>query len=137
MCPWPLDGVSKLPLQAIPQYFLASKFLPNHHCQYIFLANCQYDEILLRNFCIIYWGRIVSERVFLFLYSCFFTRNLWKICFLWQLKIVEISCEITVKWYFVTKIVLTYCEKKIVLVIKKNFGNSRLKAENLKFFWDH
>ena len=25
------------------------------------------------------------------------------------------------KWYFVTKIVLTYCEKKIVLVIKKNF----------------
>ena len=23
------------------------------------------------------------------------------------------------KWYFVTKIVLTYCEKKIVLVIKK------------------
>ena len=25
------------------------------------------------------------------------------------------------KWYFVTKIVLTYCEKKIVLVIEKNF----------------
>ena len=25
------------------------------------------------------------------------------------------------KLYFVTKIVLTYCEKKIVLVIKKNF----------------
>ena len=24
-------------------------------------------------------------------------------------------------WYFVTKIVLTYCEKKIVLVIEKNF----------------
>ena len=29
------------------------------------------------------------------------------------------------KWYFVTKIVLTYCEKKIVLVIKKNLWNSR------------
>ena len=28
------------------------------------------------------------------------------------------SCQ---KWYFVTKIVLTYCEKKIVLVIEKNF----------------
>ena len=31
--------------------------------------------------------------------------------------------------YFVTKIVLTYCEK--------NFWNSRLKAENLQNFWDH
>ena len=27
--------------------------------------------------------------------------------------------------------------EKIVLVIEKNFGNSRLKAENLKIFWDH
>ena len=41
------------------------------------------------------------------------------------------------KWYFVTKIVLTYCEKKIVLVIGKNFRNSRLKAENLQKFWDY
>ena len=41
------------------------------------------------------------------------------------------------QWYFVTKIVLTYCEKKIVLVIEKNFWNSRLKAENLQNFWDH
>ena len=41
------------------------------------------------------------------------------------------------KWYFVTKIVLTYYEKKIVLVIEKNFWNSRLKAENLQTFWDH
>ena len=38
------------------------------------------------------------------------------------------------KWYFVTKIVLTYCEKKNVLVVKKNFGNSSLKAENLTIF---
>ena len=41
------------------------------------------------------------------------------------------------KCYFVTKIVLTYCEKKIVPVIEKNFWNSRLKAENLQNFWDH
>ena len=41
------------------------------------------------------------------------------------------------KWYVVTKIVLTYCEKKIVLAIQKNFRNSRLKAENLQTFWDH
>ena len=41
------------------------------------------------------------------------------------------------KWYFVTKIVLTYCEKKNVLMVKKNFWNSRLEAEKLKFFWDH
>ena len=33
------------------------------------------------------------------------------------------------KWYFVTEIVLTYCEK--------NFWNSKLKAENLQNFWDH
>ena len=25
------------------------------------------------------------------------------------------------KWYFIAKIVLTYCEKKIVLVVEKNF----------------
>ena len=40
------------------------------------------------------------------------------------------------KWYFVTKIVLTFYEKKIVLVIEKNVWNSRLKAENLQTFWD-
>ena len=38
-------------------------------------------------------------------------------------------------WYFVTKIVLAYCEKKIVLVIERNFWNSRLKAENLQNVW--
>ena len=31
------------------------------------------------------------------------------------------------KWYFVTKIVLTYCEKKNVLVIEKYFWNLRLE----------
>ena len=31
----------------------------------------------------------------------------------------------------------TYCEKKIVIVIEKNFWNSRLKAENFQNFWDH
>ena len=41
------------------------------------------------------------------------------------------------EWYFITKIVLTYCEKKIVLVIEKFFWNLRLKAENLQNFWDH
>ena len=38
------------------------------------------------------------------------------------------------KWYFFTKTFRTYCEKKNVLVIKKNFGNSRLKAKNLEMF---
>ena len=37
-----------------------------------------------------------------------------------------------------SKIVLTYCEKKMYkLVIEKNFWNSRLKAEKLQNFWDH
>ena len=39
--------------------------------------------------------------------------------------------QLCTKWYFVSKIVLTYCEKKNILVIKKNFWNSRLQAENL------
>ena len=37
-------------------------------------------------------------------------------------------------WYFVSKIVLTYCEKKNVVVIKKIFCNSRLRAENFQNF---
>ena len=51
----------------------------------------------------------------------------------------KITCGLKLrqKWYFVTNIVLTYCEKKKILVIEKNFWNSRLKAENLKFFLDH
>ena len=46
-------------------------------------------------------------------------------------KIRNYCSSLRDKWYFVTNIVLTYCEKKIVLVIEKNFWNSRLKAENL------
>ena len=34
---------------------------------------------------------------------------------------VKLFLKIHLKWYFVTKIVLTYCEKKIVPVIEKNF----------------
>ena len=41
------------------------------------------------------------------------------------------------KWYFVTKIVLAYCDKKLVLEIGKNFWNSRLIAEIVQNFWDH
>ena len=36
--------------------------------------------------------------------------------------------------YFVSKIVLIYCKKKIVVLIEKNLSKSRLKAENLKNF---
>ena len=47
-----------------------------------------------------------------------------------------ISCPVRnvqkFKKYFVSKIVLTYCEKKNILVIVKNFWNSRLKAKNLQ-----
>ena len=39
-------------------------------------------------------------------------------------------------WYFVFKIILTYCEKKNVM-IEKNFWNWRLKADNLQTFGDH
>ena len=36
------------------------------------------------------------------------------------------------KWYFVFEIVLTYCEKKSVLVIEKNFRRFDAEAENLQ-----
>ena len=41
------------------------------------------------------------------------------------------------KWYFFTKIVMTYSEKKTVLAIVKNFLNSKLMAKHLQKFWDH
>ena len=39
-------------------------------------------------------------------------------------------------WYFVSKIVLTYCEKNC-FVIEKNFWISRLEVENFQKTWDH
>ena len=39
------------------------------------------------------------------------------------------------QWYFVCKIVLTYCEKKNLIEIF--IWNSRLKAGNLQNVWDH
>ena len=40
-------------------------------------------------------------------------------------------------WYFVTKIVLTYCVKKLFYWLGKICQKSRLKAENLQKFFDH
>ena len=57
-----------------------------------------------------------------------------------QLSKVDLTMNVAARmfewivWYFVTKIVRTYCEKKIVLVIEKFFWNLRLKAENMKIF---
>ena len=58
----------------------------------------------------------------------YFDRRRITECNFWQKMKVAVAKVIVhkYKWYFVTKIVLTYCEK--------NFWNSRLKAENLKFF---
>ena len=39
------------------------------------------------------------------------------------------------QWYFVSKIVLTYCEKK--KCDRDFFWNSRLKVRNLQNVWDH
>ena len=39
-------------------------------------------------------------------------------------------------WYFVTKIDLTYCEKKLFYWSRKTW-NSRLKAKKLQNFLDH
>ena len=45
-------------------------------------------------------------------------------------KKIWILVKFVLDWYFVTKIVLTYCEKKIF----QSFWNSRLKDENFKIF---
>ena len=47
----------------------------------------------------------------------------------------KIEIDFEKKGILLTKIVLTYC-KKIVLVIEKNSSNLRLKAENLLIFRD-
>ena len=56
-----------------------------------------------------------------------------------QIYVQKKICKYLFKfaWYFVSKIVLTFCEKKNVPVSEKNFWNSRLKAWNLQNFWDH
>ena len=46
----------------------------------------------------------------------------------WAFVIFSLVLDYREIWYFVTK---------IVLVMEKNFWNSRLKAENLQKFWDH
>ena len=56
-----------------------------------------------------------------------------------QYSCVEKSVNVfdkTSKWYFVSKIVLTYCEKNCSSD-RENLWNSRLKPENLQKFWDH
>ena len=54
-----------------------------------------------------------------------------------QCNVIQISLWPDLKkWYFVTKIVLTYCEKN-VLVIEKKISNWKLKDEKLQKFGDH
>ena len=48
-----------------------------------------------------------------------------------QAECIVLKCKI---WYFVSKIVLTYCEKKC-LAFKRE--NSRLKVNNFRNFRDH
>ena len=66
----------------------------------------------------------------------YITYNTWKIpvgMFILVSTIIFIGQALVDKdnWYFVTKIVLTYCEKKMFWWSKKKL-NSRLKAENLQ-----
>ena len=60
-------------------------------------------------------GLILAELEFLFLCTCFY-------------KIEMHTNKNSSKWYFVTK---------IVLMIEKNFWNSRPSASNLQKFWDN
>ena len=53
------------------------------------------------------------------------------------IEVVQGTIFIEQNWYFVTKICSDLLWEKIVLVIKKKFSNTRLKAENLQNFWGH
>ena len=64
-----------------------------------------------------------------------FTSTVVKLLCLWTTHELQ-ALHKSLQWYFVSKIVLTYCEQKIVLVIQKNVWHSRLKAENLQKIWD-
>ena len=65
-------------------------------------------------------------------YRIEFPLDTWFFIFI-GLKPIELNPNLksinhnSLKLYFVSKIVLTYCEKKIVLVIKKNVWDSRLR----------
>ena len=83
--------------------------------------------------------RVINNFCLSCLYNIFF--GIFHISKLnWSLNNLTLKFESEVEsneWYFVTKIILTYWEKKIVLLIEKNFWNLRLKPENLEKFWDH
>ena len=70
-----------------------------------------------------------SITIFFFLFKCLLS-TFFRVHHTWSLKF-DAWIFSNVMWYFVTKIVLTYCEKKL-LVLEKNFWNSRLKAKNLQ-----
>ena len=63
-------------------------------------------------------------------FKCHGLACLW----LWFLKISE---DNWVEMVFCYQNCSDLLWEKIVIVIKKNFWNSRLKAENLQTFWDH
>ena len=95
----------------------------SHHCNY-FNTLCTTIRCTARTF-----------KVFFSDFCLYFVVILnWFNCFSEKLQIFLQNASSNCQWYFVTKIVLTYCD---VPVIKKNFWNSRLKADNLQNFWDH
>ena len=86
-----------------------------------------YDDMMEKKICFSIWretwwchdSRMSSDDV----HKWFFLKTESSFSILWNFD-----------FQLVTKIVLTYCEKKL---IEKNFWNWRLKAENLQNFWDH
>ena len=65
-------------------------------------------------------------------------KNFWTSSFSKNSTSVQKKIHLNRKWYFVTIIVLTYCEKKIVLVwgkkLRKKFANSRPSGREFVMF---
>ena len=76
-----------------------------------------------------------KSAVHVLLFSWFYPNKIWIVVNFWK-----ILCKVCIQFgeiVFCFKNCSDLLWEKIVLVIEKNFWNSRLKVENFQNFWDH
>ena len=87
-----------------------------------------------------------QQYIFFIYFAAYGTARLSILVFFFFVKIIELKIALIkakmvahctshrLVWYFVTKIVLTYCEKKFVIVIEKNFKIRGWRPRIFKIF---
>ena len=80
-------------------------------------------------FVLVFFGRQTTNTfvITFLLYFCVALLLLWRYCFI-------IVVETTKSWYFVSKIVLTYCEKKMFKWLRKTFEIPSWRPRICKIF---